>query len=89
MTSYLIDKKDLQHIVSCAKDKMFYLKMPINVSGVEVDRGEMPTIAILESVLMFLNSKKLLTNLVELDYTDPCADHDCDIPDLEERKPVK
>jgi hypothetical protein len=80
-----IDKKDLHYIVSAAKDKMFHLNPPLFVSRVEVNRGELPTMAILESLLMFLNSKKLLTELVEVDYTD--SGHDDN--DSEELQPKK
>lgn len=86
--TYKIDDKDLFMIVSNAKDKFFNLNLPIWVSRSEVERGEIPSLAILESVLMFLNGKGLLTKMVEIDYTDTNF-HDCDIPELEERKPTK
>jgi hypothetical protein len=85
MTPYLINDKDLNLIVSNAKDKMFYLNLPLYVSRVEVERGETPSLAILESVIMFLNGKGLLTKEVKVDYT-PVNFHDCDIPALEEKK---
>lgn len=74
--TYKIDKKDLFMIVSLAKDKMFQLNPPLFVSNKEVDRGELPTVAILESLIGFLNGKKLLTELVELDYTYTYDDND-------------
>lgn len=74
--TYKIDKKDLFILVSSAKDKMFQLNPPLFVSNQEVDRGELPTVAILEAVLGFLNGKKLLTELVELDYTFTYDDND-------------
>jgi hypothetical protein len=85
--TYKIDKVDLQRIVSSAKDKFFYLSPPLFVSRVEVERGELPSLAMLESVLMFLNSKGLLTQLVNVDYTLDYEDND--MSELEERKPVK
>jgi len=85
--TYKIDKKDLRTVLGFAKDKMFYFNLPLYVSMEEVERGEIPSLAMLEAALMFLNSKGLLTKLVEIDYTQ---DHDdCDMPDLEPRKPVQ
>lgn len=82
--TYKIDKKDLFMIVSLSKDKMFNLNPPLFVTHKEVERGELPTIAILETVLGFLNSKKLLTKLVELDYTHTYDDNDSE--DLKENE---
>lgn len=76
MTSYLINDKELQMIVSNAKDQMFHLSFPLSVSGKEVDRGELPSLAMLESILMFLNSKGLLSKLVNIDYTSDYEDND-------------
>ena len=85
--TYKIDKKDLFNIVSNAKDKYFHISTPTFVSYKEVDRGEMPQMAMLESALMFLNAKGLLKELVEIDYTQDYDDNDS--LDLQERKPVK
>jgi hypothetical protein len=85
--TYKIDKKDLQKIVSAAKDKFFYQNPPLFVSNVEVERGELPSLAILESLIMFLNSRELLTQFVEVDYTSTYDDNDSE--ELKERKPVK
>lgn len=67
--SYFINKNDLKIIVSDAKRNMSNFNLPLYVTNTEVDKGELPSIAILESALMFLNSKKLLTEQVSLDYT--------------------
>ena len=69
MNPYLINKAELFRIISDAKQHMATKALPISVSGKVVDQSELPTIAIIESVLTFLNSKKLLTNQVDLDYT--------------------
>ena len=82
---YKISNKDLDLIVSYAKEKLFYLNLPISVSGKDVDRGELPSIAILEALLMFLNSKNLLSEFVDIDYTEIGID-DCDMPKLEGKK---
>lgn len=83
--TYKINERDLNLIVSYAKDKMFYLNLPLWVSQKEVERGELPSLAILEGVLMFLNGKGLLTKLVEVDYT-PIGIDDHDMPKLEGKK---
>ena len=87
MTSYLINKNDLEKIVDYAKGKMFNLNLPLYVSGKEVGHGEIPSLAILEATLMFLNAKGLFAQLVEIDYTHDYDDNDTE--ELEERKPVK
>ena len=73
---YLISKKDLGFIISNAKTKMVSFNLPLHVSGFEIDKPELPSLAILESVLMFLNMKGLLVTQVSLEYTDPTCDHD-------------
>ena len=81
--TYKIDIKDLNLMVSYSKDKMFYLNPPLFVSRVELERGYLPTVANLEAILMFLNSKGLLVKEVCVDYT---TDHDDnDMTELEER----
>lgn len=74
--TYKIDIKDLNTIISYSKDKMFYLNPPLFVSRVELDRGHLPTVANLEAILMFLNSKGLLTKEISLEYTNDYDDND-------------
>ena len=84
---YKIGNKDLNLIVSNAKQNMVSLNLPLCVSRVELEPGVVPSLAILESVLMFLNSRQLLVKLVEVDYTKEYDDNDSD--ELTEKEPVK
>jgi hypothetical protein len=83
--TYKITNRELNAIISRAKDNMFGFNTPLFVSGSELEKGQMPTLAMLESTLTFLNSKGLFNESVQIDYTDIILD-DCDMPDLEERK---
>ena len=79
-----IDKKDLRLILSYGKQYMNTLNLPLFVSREEVERGEIPTIAILEASIMYLNSKGLLKESVELDYINDYDDNDSiDLPERE------
>jgi len=88
MTTYLLDKKDLYMIVCNAKKNMLDFNLPIYVTQNQVEQGEIPSLAMLESVLMTLNSKGLLNRIVKVDYTDPACEHDPESP-LEDEEPVK
>lgn len=55
---------------------MTRLSLPISVSNKKLEMSEIPSLAIVESVLMHLNSKKLLVGLVKIDYTDQISDYD-------------
>ncbi len=85
--TYKIDDKDLFMIVSYSKDKMLHLNLPVFVNRKEVEHGSIPSLAILEGILMFLNSKKLLSQFVEVDYTFEYDDNDS--TELEEKEPVQ
>ncbi len=82
--THLISKKDLNYIISCSKDKMQQLNLPLFVSNSEIDHSHLPTMANLEATLMYLNSKNLLTTTVGIDYTSEYGDND--MPDLVERE---
>lgn len=84
--TYMINDTDLNRIVSNAKQNMHHLNLPLFVNRIEVERGEIPSLAIIESVLMFLNGKGLLTQLVNVDYTTDFEDNDS--MEIEEKKPV-
>jgi hypothetical protein len=81
--SYSITKADLGDIIQGAKRNMVSFNLPLEISNKAVDPREVPSLAILESTLSFLTSKKLLTNAVTVDYTDPGSAHDPE-PPLEE-----
>jgi hypothetical protein len=81
--TYKIDKKDLDSIISNAKSNMSRLNLPIYVSRKEVGNHHLPSMAILESVLTFLNGKSLLAGMVKVNYTDPTAEHDNEAGEME------
>lgn len=76
MDTKLISYKDLMFIISKAKEYMPNVSLPKYVTGKEIHMTEVPSLAILEITLMFLNSQNILNKFVKVDYTDPCADHD-------------
>lgn len=78
MNTSLITKADLNIIVSNAKSRIVSFSTPLYISDKEVESSELASLAILESVIMHLNGKKLLTNMVTVDYTSPGAAHDPD-----------
>lgn len=80
MDEYLITKSDLELIISNAKRKMQHFSLPIYISDKEVDAREIPSLAILEGVIMFLNNRKFLTNAISVNYTDACSLHDPESP---------
>ena len=82
----MLSKKDLFVIIDAAKNNMFRSRLPMYISGKQVEQEELVSIAVLEAALTFLNSKKLLTSLVNLDYTDPACDIDVELPLEEEPK---
>ena len=86
MTPYLIDANDLHKIISDSKQQMQRLSLPLFITGKEIEMCEVVNLARFESILMFLNSKGLLTRQVNFDYTDPRADFDWDLPEPKEEK---
>jgi hypothetical protein len=85
MAPSLITKKDLFKIVSDSKANMLNMSFPLYISDVLVEQVDFTTLAVLESVLMHLNSRGLLVGEVCVEYTDACAGHDPE-PPLEERE---
>lgn len=81
----LITKSDLHEIISNAKDNMAKFSLPLYITGKEVEQKEVVALAVLESVLMHLNNRNLLSNLVSIDYTDPTCDHEQELP-LEDKE---
>ena len=85
--TYKLDYKNLFDIVDLAKGKMMGLSLPVYISEQEVGHGQIPSLAILEATLMFLNAKGLLAQQIEIDYTMDYMDNDSE--ELKEREPVK
>lgn len=70
METYLFTDDDLLKVVSKAKDNMSKFSLPLYISNKEIGQRSVVSLAIVESVLMLLNSKKLLTKQVKIDYSD-------------------
>ncbi len=70
MDKKFISNQDLQKIISDAKQNMLSLSLPKHISGMPISYREAPTLAMVESVLMHLNQRNLLTNTIEIEYTD-------------------
>lgn len=85
MNSHLINYSDLFNIISNAKTNMSRMSLPLHVSLKEIGQRELPTVAITEAVLMYLNSKGLLVKNVKIDYNVIYDDND--MPDLEPSEP--
>ena len=73
METYLFTSTDLFKVVSNAKQNISNFSLPIYVSNKEVEYKEIITLAVIESVLMHLNSKNLLTKSISVDYTNISA----------------
>jgi len=76
--THVITKKDLFFIISAAKKNMLNLRLPMQISGSEVDQSELTTIAIAESLITYFNANKLFTKLPEFDYTDTSCQFESD-----------
>lgn len=81
--TYKIDYKSFDSISGRAKDNMSRLNLPIHITQNKIENKQIPTLAILEATLTFLHSKGLLTETVEIDYTQLIDD--CDMPELTEK----
>jgi len=75
----LITNKDLFFIISNAKS--FYSNIPSNVyiSNKKIEENDFKHIALVNSIVMWLNGKNLVKKLVKFDYTD----HSCQYEELE------
>jgi hypothetical protein len=81
---FVINYKDFYGIVGVAKDNMAKINLPIHISKNKMKDGEIPSIAIAESLISYLNNKGLLKELVKLDYTVETDERE--IPDLEDEE---
>lgn len=66
----LINFKDLYLIRSMANDEFVRLPAEVEISNKKVDQRDLVTISVANSMLVWLNSKGLLTNLVSFDFTE-------------------
>ncbi len=74
----LITSKDLFSIVDLAKSE--YRNLPDNlcISNKMVEQSDLPKISLAKALIMWLNSRSLLKNLVSFDFTDTSSDFEED-----------
>lgn len=67
---HVINNYDLFSIISRSKSEYSSFKLPMKISRKQVDSSDLPHVAIIESVLSYLNKMSLLKRLVKFDYTE-------------------
>jgi len=67
---HVVNSGDLFDIIATAKGNFFKLKLPMQISSKKIENGDLTHIALIESVISYLNSMNLLKKLVKLDYRD-------------------
>ena len=65
---HMVNKYDLDSIISYAKSSYAKTTMPMHVSHKEVHSTEMNYVLIMEAFIGYLNRNKLLKRLVKFDY---------------------
>jgi hypothetical protein len=74
--NHMVTKNDLFGIQSEAKKEYSQLTLPMFVTGRSVDSSELPSIAMIEAVVSYLNKNHLLKRLPKIDYTDASGEYD-------------
>jgi hypothetical protein len=67
---FLITFKDLFSLVSVAKSQYLLLKANLSISNQKVEEVDFKHIALANSLIMWLNNKGLLKQIVKFDMTD-------------------
>jgi len=60
---------DFYEIISVAKSNFVNIVVPAKISKRDVYASDVPHVAMIESIIMYLNKNKLLRRLVRIDYT--------------------
>jgi len=68
--AHKITYREIYTIVSTAKEKVATQQLPLVVSGQIVTGYEQSAVAMIETVIMYLNSKGLLNEVPEIDRKD-------------------
>jgi hypothetical protein len=68
--THMINKRDLGDVISGAKQT--YVNLPTNaaISGISVDKSELPNVAVIEAFINYLNRNSLLIKPIKFDFTD-------------------
>lgn len=67
---HLINGSDLFNIVGNSKVEYSKFRLPMRISKLQVDNSDLPHVAMIESVLSYLNKNHLLKKLVKLEITE-------------------
>lgn len=67
---HVINNSDLFNIVSESKVQYSKFRLPMKISRRQVDSSDLPHVAIIESVLSYLNRNHLLKKLVKFEITE-------------------
>lgn len=71
---HMLTKDDLNYLVSVAKSNFVQQSGSLNISSKAVEKGELPSLAMIEAVISYLNKNALLKKLVKVDYTNTVYD---------------
>jgi len=66
---HVVNNYDLFSIISGAKTAYSRLNLPIKITKKQVDSSDVPSVAMVESVISYMNKNNLLKKLVKFDYT--------------------
>ena len=78
----IITAQDFQSIKSVAKDRYVMMSADKYLSNKKVEQNDIANLAIVESVIMWLNNNGLLNNLARFDFTD----HSSELESYEEQQ---
>ena len=67
---HVVNSGDLFEIISNAKNGYTKQRMPVKVTRKQLEPGEVPHVAMIESFISYLNNMNLLKKLVKFDYTE-------------------
>lgn len=68
--THMINKGDLFEIISGAKSAFTGFRLPLSITRRPVEPYELTNVAMIESVVSYLNKNNLMKKLVKLDYTE-------------------
>jgi len=72
----MITANDLFLLISQAKREYLSLNSGLHISGIEVDKKDLPHISVTNALLLFLNGENLLKKMVRFDITDQSGQYE-------------
>lgn len=67
---HVVNSVDFSNIVSNSKVEYVKLRLPMKISRRQVDNSDLPHVAMIESVISYLNQNHLLKKLVKFEITE-------------------